>query len=119
MKIKLDENIPAGLCPELEKSGHDVQTVPSQGLAGRDDRTVWEACQQESRFLITQDLDFSNVQVFPPGSHYGILLLRLKRPGRRALRDRILNLFRMEAVDEWEGCFVVASERKLRIRKPT
>jgi hypothetical protein len=33
--------------------------------------------QRAGRFLVTQDLDFSDVRRFEPGSHHGLLLVRL------------------------------------------
>lgn len=40
MKIKLDENIPLRLVASLAALGHDVETVPQEGLAGRPDTEV-------------------------------------------------------------------------------
>jgi predicted nuclease of predicted toxin-antitoxin system len=116
MKIKLDENLPRRLASRLAGMGHDVQTVGEEGIAGRVDPVVWEAAQRETRFLITQDMDFSNAQSFVPGSHYGILLIRLRTPSRRALIQRVEDLFREEDVAQWARCFVVATERKVRVR---
>jgi len=118
MKIKLDENLPRRLASRLAGMGHDVQTVGEEGIAGRVDPVVWEAAQRETRFLITQDMDFSNAQSFVPGSHYGILLIRLRTPSRRALIQRVEDLFREEDVAQWARCFVVATERKVRVRWP-
>lgn len=58
MRIKLDENLPAQLLTEL---GHDVDTVPSEGIAGKDDAVVWQAAQAGWQFLVTPDLDFSEL----------------------------------------------------------
>jgi predicted nuclease of predicted toxin-antitoxin system len=118
MKIKLDENLPRRLASRLAGMGHDVQTVGEEGIAGRVDPVVWEAAQRETRFLITQDMDFSNAQSFVPGLHYGILLIRLRTPSRRALIQRVEDLFREEDVAQWARCFVVATERKVRVRWP-
>jgi predicted nuclease of predicted toxin-antitoxin system len=85
---------------------------------GRNDREIWEAAQKESRFLITQDLDFSDLRRFAPGSHHGILLIRLHSPNRRNLVSRVVELFQNENVSEWLGCFIVATERKIRVLKP-
>jgi predicted nuclease of predicted toxin-antitoxin system len=82
MKIKLDENLPVRLANLLTSLEHDVHTTHEEGLDGRDDLEIWEAAQKESRFLITQDLDFSDTRRFAPGSHHGILLLRLHSPSR-------------------------------------
>lgn len=119
MKIKLDENLPASLAVALGGLGHDIQTVPQQGLTGKRDEAVWEVAQREGRFLITQDLDFSDIRRFKPGSHHGLLLVRLRRPGRRALIRRTRALFESEDVERWARCFVVSTDRKLRVRAPT
>lgn len=118
MQIKLDENLPARLVAALALFGHDVDTVPAEGLSGRPDEDVWDAAQAAGRFLITQDLDFSDMRRFQPGTHHGILLVRLRNPGRNALFVKVKSLFENEAVESWAGCFVVATERKLRVRRP-
>ena len=116
MKIKLDENLPARLVGILVAHGHDVHTVPDENLAGRPDADIWQATSKEGRLLITQDLDFSDSRRFAPGTHAGILLLRLREPGAGALAAAV------EAVADdiagWEGCFVVATENKLRVKRP-
>jgi len=118
MRIKLDENLPRRLVSRLASFGHEVHTPPDEGLTGADDSTLWEAAQREGRFLITQDLDFSDTGRFAPGTHHGVLLVRLREPSRRALVDRVEGLFRVEKVGKWEGCYVVATDRKIRVRRP-
>jgi predicted nuclease of predicted toxin-antitoxin system len=118
MKIKLDENLPLRLATRLKALGHDVHTLYDERLIGRTDNEIWETTQKESRFLITQDLDFSDTRRFSPGSHHGILLLRLRAPNRRNLIERVEELFQEEQVSEWARCFVVATGQKIRVRKP-
>jgi predicted nuclease of predicted toxin-antitoxin system len=118
MLIKLDENLPSRLVGVLASLGHQVDTVPDEGLSGRPDEDIWDAAQANGRFLITQDLDFSDMRRFQPGTHFGILLVRLRNPGRNALFMKVANLFDNEAVESWAGCFVVATEHKLRVRRP-
>ncbi|MCC7123314.1 MAG: DUF5615 family PIN-like protein [Acidobacteria bacterium] len=118
MKIKLDENLPAALVPLLESLGHEVDTVPAEGIGGEDDDVVWRAAQAEGRFLVTQDLDFSDARKYTPGTHHGLLLVRLPQPGRLALQERIVSLFRTEPVETWCRCLVTATIRKVRVRRP-
>lgn len=118
MRVKLDENFPAALAGDLAALGHDVQTVIEEGLKGRPDGQIADAAGREGRFLVSQDLDFSDARRFVPGRHPGLLLVRLKRPGREALRARVCALFRREPVETWAGCLVVATETKVRIRRP-
>ena len=119
MRIKLDENLPVSLASLLKRLGHDPHTTQEEGLAGRLDFEIWAAAQKESRFLITQDLDFSDARQFGPATHCGILLVRLRSPSRSGLMQRVEDLFRKENVGSWTGCFVVATDRKVRVLRPS
>lgn len=118
MKIKLDENIPLRIQSLLSELRHDVDTVLQEKLAGCMDEQIWQAAQVSSRFLITQDLDFSDIRRFAPGTHAGILVMRLRDGGRDALVQRLWQIFQSEAVETWQGCFVMITEKKIRIRRP-
>ena len=63
--------------------------------------------------------DFSDARAFAPGTHHGILLVRLPQPGRTALSQRVATLFRGEDVDSWAGCLVTATLRKVRVKRAT
>ena len=117
MKVKLDENLPLALSSVLSNLGYDVDTVIDEGLAAQDDDAVWHATQQAQRLLVTQDLDFSDIRKFRPGTHCGLVLVRLRDPSRAALIERVRGIFSNEAVEEWAGCFVVATEHKLRVSR--
>ena len=118
MNIKLDENLPDRLVSVLTGLGHNVDTVRSEQLAGHDDIDVWAAARSAERFLITQDLDFSDLRLYAPGTHAGLLLVRLAKPGRNALLERVSILFATEAVEAWRGCLVVATDSKVRVKRP-
>lgn len=119
MKIKLDENPPLRLTEFLTRLNHDVHTVAEENLSGASDRDVWEAAQRDERFLMTQDMDFSDLRRFAPGTHHGILLVRLRSPDRESLIRRIREVFQHEEVSRWIGCFVVATDRKVRVVRPS
>ncbi|MHB1654881.1 MAG: DUF5615 family PIN-like protein [Burkholderiales bacterium] len=115
MKIKLDENLPVRWVPILQNYGYDVDTVLAENLGGRPDADIWQAVCAEGRFLITQDLDFSDTRQFVPGTHAGLLLVRLREPGAQALKEAI-NAIAAE-IANWAGCFVVLTENKIRIKR--
>lgn len=118
MKIKLDENLPESLVASLAALNHDVDNARLEGLAGHPDPDIWHGAQNSERFLITQDLDFSDIRQFTPGTHYGLLLLRLRAPGRLALAKRILGLFQNENISSWSRCFVLVTDTKIRVHSP-
>ena len=119
MKLKLDENLPESLVQELAALSHNVDNVRMEGIAGESDPNVWRAAQSSGRFLITQDLDFSDIRRFAPGTHHGLMLVRLRLPGRRALAARISEVFRLEESALWARCFVLLTDRKLRVQRPS
>jgi predicted nuclease of predicted toxin-antitoxin system len=117
VNIKLDENVPESVLRDLTALGHDIDTVRQEGLAGHDLNAVWAAAQSGGRFLITQDLDFSDLRRFAPGTHNGLLLVRLRQPGRTRLAQRLVSIFHTEDVSTWSGCFVIATDSKIRVRR--
>ena len=120
MKIKLDENLPASLVGILARLGHDADTVVDEGLKAEPDEVVWPAAQNEGRFLVTQDLDFSDIRKFAPGTHRGLMLVRLRMPSQSMLERRVSEAFvEMESNEAWVGAFVVVSDRKVRVTLPS
>jgi predicted nuclease of predicted toxin-antitoxin system len=77
MWLKLDENLGERGRQILEKAGHEVSTVPSQGLTSASDEEVIKCCAEEGRALVTLDLDFANPLRFVPSRFSGVAILRL------------------------------------------
>jgi predicted nuclease of predicted toxin-antitoxin system len=117
MKLKLDENLPEELAELFVERGHDVETVRGEGLAGQGDPRIFKAAVEEGRVLVTQDLDFSDIRRFKPGTHPGIVLVRLRDPSRRRLIARIRQIVDHEPIDIWAQAFVVIGDRRLRVRR--
>ena len=93
MRIKLDENLPAGLVALLTALGHEVDTAPAEGIGGEDDDVVWRAAQADGRFLVTQDLESRTPgSTHPPRSAAGPASAawshRLAGEGRESVSDR-------------------------------
>jgi predicted nuclease of predicted toxin-antitoxin system len=118
MKLKLDENLPRRLTAILKNLGHDIHTVQDEGLSGAFDADIWKRTQEESRLFVTQDMDFADLRTFVPGTHCGLLLIRLHTPSWKRLARRIQEIFQAEDVGSWLGCFVVATEAKVRVVRP-
>lgn len=116
MRIKVDENLSVVIARELRSLGHDAEHVRDEGLTGAPDPEVWAAAQREQRFLITQDVRFTDLRVLGRESHSGLLLIRLKEPDIFTLIALVCELFVRPDVESWHGCVVVRSDVGLRIR---
>ena len=79
MKFKLDENLPAELNPLLRQRGHEAHSVRDEHLEGSPDEAIAQTCHSEQRILITLDLDFADIRLYPPEESPGIIVLRLSR----------------------------------------
>jgi predicted nuclease of predicted toxin-antitoxin system len=71
VRVKLDENLPFDATGLLRQLGHDVETLVSEGLAGRTDVDIVAAASAESRFLMTLDRGMGDNRAHPPGTTPG------------------------------------------------
>lgn len=115
MRLKLDENIAVSAAPRLRALGLDVDTVVDEGLGGRSDGEVWRAAQSEGRVLVTHDLDFSDARAYTPGTHHGLVLVRLPDAEQWRIADYLVGWFSAPDAASWAGCFVVATSNKVRV----
>lgn len=117
MRLKLDENLPIeGVEPFLE-AGHDASSVVEQRLAGADDPTIDEVCKQERRVLVTLDIGFGDIRVYPPAESPGRILLRPRsqeKPHLLSLLTRVCELLRERSPT---STLWVVDEEKVRIRE--
>lgn len=106
MNFKIDENLPAECGALLREAGYGADTVAEENLAGADDSAIARSVRAEGRVLITLDLDFANIQAYPPSMQPGIIVLRLKRQDKHAvlgLMRRVVSALktRLPAGDLW------------------
>lgn len=117
MKFKIDENLPAEFAVTLVNAGHDAQTVGAEMLSGADDELLFSHCEAEERILVTLDLDFANLQAYPPGTHAGIVVFRPGSQDKLTLLNllkRLLPLF--DSTSPRKQLWIVERNR-VRIRK--
>jgi len=93
--FKTEENLHPSAAEWLRAQGHDAVTVWDEGLRGRVDGEIAEACRLEKRILVTLDVAFADIRLYPPERYDGLLVLRLHNQSRasvQAVLDRVLIL---------------------------
>ena len=115
-KFKIDENLPLEVADLLSQFGYDVETVLSEGLEGSNDDILFQTCKTEKRIFITFDLDFSDIRAYPPGTHPGIIVIRLDDQSvgeTLSTINKIIPAFKEETPDSklW-----IVEKKKIRIR---
>jgi len=115
--VKLDENLGRLHVDILRNAGYEVDRVYDQGLSGAADAVVWQRVCSEGRFLITLDLDFSDVRRYLPGTHPGILLIRARSRSRTVVAEVLSRVIAERPLADLRGCLAVADESFTRIRR--
>lgn len=116
MEFKIDENLPVEISEVLTDAGYDSKTVNDQKLQGSKDSVLIEICKSEQRILITLDIDFTDIRLYPPEEYSGIIVLRGKIHSKNHLIDifrKTIPLLNSESLDRhlW-----IVEETKIRIR---
>lgn len=91
MKFKLDENFGTRTQNFFSAEGYDVETVKDEGLQGCSDNQLYKTCCDESRCLVSLDLDFADVTRFPPYKTAGIAVIRIPKNPSLALLEQLIS----------------------------
>jgi predicted nuclease of predicted toxin-antitoxin system len=118
VKIKLDENLPLSARDVLTQTNHDVDTVPDEQLNGASDRRVVDAATKAGRLLITLDRGLGDLRMYPPGTHAGILVLRVSDQSARTVCAALYSLIAAHDLSTLTGAVAVAQSALLRVRRP-
>lgn len=116
MRFKIDENLPQEMAQLLNESGHDAATVFGQALSGEKDPALLEVCRTEGRVLVTLDLDFANIQAYPPTSTNGIVVLRLVRQDKPWVLEVMGRLIPAFETHPLSGKLWIVEDDRIRIR---
>ncbi|HET9475996.1 MAG TPA: DUF5615 family PIN-like protein [Dehalococcoidia bacterium] len=116
-RFLVDEALPESLVLTLRQAGHDAEHVREAGMAGATDDEVFEHAQASSALLLTPDLEFGDTRRYPPGSHAGILVIRMPRVAAEAMVQEVMRL--LAGVDEVDlsGVVAVLETGHMRIRR--
>jgi len=117
MKFKVDENLPVEVAVLLAHAGHDAHTVDQEDLSGSPDEDLLSVARQEGRVLITLDLDFSNIYDYPPGSNYGLVVLRLRNQAKPNVLRRIRSLLPLFDRQSPERQLWIVEKDRVRVRE--
>ncbi len=115
MKFLADVNASGALARWLLEHGYDVLRVADVDPR-MEDFNILQWAWREKRIIITTDQDFEEMIWREKRQHEGVLRLEnLPRVERLSLLEYVLN---HHSQDLASGVIIIASSRKIRIRKP-
>jgi len=116
LKLKLDENLGKRVAELFQAAGYDTATVPAQRMSGAADSELIRRCHDESRALVTLDLDFGNPLLFRPSQYHGIAVLRPSEPVSPGdLEDLCRTLIGGLTQEELDGKLWIVERGRIRV----
>jgi len=114
LRFLADENILPSTLQLIRSEGHDVLDIKEANFKGITDAEVIQLSRKEGRILLTLDMHFTNIFLFPPSQTPGIVVIRAK-PAVPAKVDAIVAQF-LEHLkpEEISGALSIISERGTR-----
>ena len=83
------------------------------------DIRVADVCQAEGRAVVTLDLDFADIRVYPPSNYAGIIVLRPSVQTITNIRQLIEQVIALLPTEPLAGHLWIVDEGQIRIRAGT
>ena len=111
MRFLIDEDVDVRVIRILKQLGHNARRVPSGTING----AVLRLAHKERRILITRDSDFTNIALYPPHRHSGIIHLSIHPPWLEKIAPALTRLLKSAAESDLACKVVVLEEGGYRI----
>ena len=116
MNFVVDESSGKSVVEELRRLGHDVISIQEK-FPGLDDPPILDIAVHENRVVVTNDKDFGELVYRSGLPHAGVVLFRLQDESAASRVHMMREVLRV-CGDKLKDNFIVASESKIRIRRP-
>ena len=114
----VDEDMPRSTALALRQTGYWAEDVRDVGLRGHSDADVYAYAQQQNATLISCDKGFSNLLLFPLGTHAGIVVVRIPDEVPVAqLNDELLRALAAFHGEDLAGLLIIIEVGRVRIRR--
>jgi predicted nuclease of predicted toxin-antitoxin system len=116
MRFKVDENLPVEVAELLQAAGHDAATVNDEGIGGAHDPDLAALLRHENRAIITLDVGFGDIRLYPPHEYPGIVVLRLPRQDKPFVLGVCQRLIGQLTKEPLAGCLWIVEVDRIRVR---
>lgn len=117
LKFITDECVGLPTITLLRKLGYSVVTAKEAGICGKSDFEILKLAIKEKRILVTEDIDFGNILLYPPKLHHGIILLRFRHSLESEIHDILSCLLAELKPKDFKETLIIVDKDKYRIRK--
>jgi predicted nuclease of predicted toxin-antitoxin system len=97
--------------------GHNVETARNVGLDNESNGNILAYSVNTGRVLLTRDMHFSNILLYPPYSHLGIIILRIPPAWINEVHSLLRGFLSITSQNEMLGTLAIIDRSKWRLRK--
>lgn len=83
---------------------------------GKPDNVIADVCNTEGLVLVTLDLDFANIQVYPPDRTSGIMVFRVSDQSKPRLLEVLKQTLPLLGSEQIEQRLWIVEDSRVRIR---
>ena len=116
-KFLADENIPPAIIDFLKHKGFDVKSVHEANITAATDSMIIKLAHQQERALLNFDKHFSNILLYPPLTHYGIIRIRIHPPLLPDIKRALEHFFEKFDPASIKGTLVILERDGFRIHR--
>ena len=116
MKFLADMGISPRTVAWLHSLGHDAIHLRDQGLERWPDSDILRKALEESRILLTHDLDFGELVAASGGSLPSVVIFRLRNMRPDAVHQALRQVLMRYSVELAQGVILSVSEGQVRLR---
>ena len=117
IKFLADECLGLPTISLLRNLGYSVVSAREAGLGGKPDIEILKWAIKEERTLVTEDMDFGNIILYPPKLHQGVILLRLRHNLEEKIHGILANLLKELKPKDFKKTLIIVDADKYRLRK--
>lgn len=113
MKFLTDENVSPKIVRALRKAGHAVLDIKEEGLQGISDNLIIKRARRLKRIIVSEDLDFGNLQRYPLAKHPGAILLHFQNMQPQAVAMHLLSFIKNTNQHSLANAVVILEDGKV------
>ncbi|MCX7993668.1 MAG: DUF5615 family PIN-like protein [Fimbriimonadales bacterium] len=118
MRFLIDEDLPHTLTDIFAAAGYEALHVREVGLRGMPDEQIAAYAQTHHLCLVTADLGFADVRIYPPAQYAGIVVLRVPTSASKAtLQQLIEEWLQSGQVEKAQGNLTIIEPGRVRIKQ--
>ncbi len=117
VKFIADECVGEKTIKFLRALGYEVNSVWDLNLKGAPDEKLIQRAIKDKRIFITEDQNFTNIILYPPHLHRGIIVLKISLKIQKEVWFVLKELLFEFKSSDFEKTLIIVDKNRFRIRR--